>query len=114
MSDIKRDSPRFAVSIYMFYEGRAAGQLRAEDLSATGFLAKGRLAAEPGDSLRATFHVFPASGEREVKVEGSVMNKRHEGDETLVGVRITDFGSEAEKKSYLEFVRELAADVGEL
>jgi hypothetical protein len=110
MDKDKRAEPRLPASIHMDCAAAAEGSLHLRDLSVGGFLARGSMRAQAGDTLSGTIHVYPASGERDVTLLGRVMHVHLDDDTTVLGVHIEGFGSLAEKASYLEFVRELAED----
>ena len=114
MKELHRKNPRYEVSIYLSFGGKTQGAFRVLDISEDGFQGRGTIEASPGQALEATIHVSPLSGERDVHLHCTVMNIQGSGENSLIGARIDTFGSPEERKSYLEFLGEIAEDLGAL
>jgi hypothetical protein len=107
MSENRRETPRFSVSLYVERQDLVESPIFIRNLSATGFLVRGPVLAGQGGIFRATFRVHPKSGEMRVTVRGKVMHCRVDGSDAEFGIKIEEFGSPAEEKAYQDYVLEL-------
>jgi hypothetical protein len=110
MDSDNRTSPRVPVSIKMTCEAAKDGSLHLHDLSLGGFLASGNIAAKPGDTIEGSIHALPLSGDRDVRIRGTVARILLDGAAEAIGVKIESFDSPEGEKAYKDFVRELYED----
>lgn len=108
MDDNRRRSTRYDVYLYVEQIEREASKIRIMNLSATGFLVRGEIAAGIGGVFHARFRVRPASGETRVSTRGKVVHSRRIGFESEYGINIESYGSPDEESAYQAYVRELA------
>jgi hypothetical protein len=111
MDDNRRKSARYDVYLYVEQVERAVQKVRIMNLSSSGFLVRGEVAAGIGGILHASFRVRPKSGEMSVSTCGRVVHSRRIGLESEYGVNIESFGSPIEESAYQSYVRELAERV---
>jgi|GEM_PF-3293392 len=108
MEDNRRRNERYDVYLYVEQVERDLPQVRIMNLSASGFLVRGAIAAGVGGVLHASFRVKPLAGEMRVRARGRVVHSRRVGFESEYGIDIEGFGSEVEESAYRRYVEELA------
>jgi hypothetical protein len=108
MSENRRVSERFTVSLYVEQVKREAAKIRILNLSSSGFLVRGECCAGQGGIFHASFRVRPASGEMRVTTRGTVVHAHRGGAEPEYGIKIDGFGSPEQEGAYQAYVRELA------
>jgi hypothetical protein len=108
MDDNRRRSTRYDVYLYVEQVEREVPKVRIMNLSSSGFLVRGEVAAGIGGVFHASFRVRPASGEIRVSTRGKVVHSRRIGIESEYGISIEGFDSPAEESAYQAYVRELA------
>jgi hypothetical protein len=108
MSENRRGSERYNVSLYVEQIERESAQARILNLSASGFLVRGEVCAGQGGIFHASFRVRPSTGEMRVSTRGTVVHARRDGSEPEYGIKIEGFGSPAQESAYYAYVRELA------
>ena len=108
MSENRRVSERYTVSLYVEQVKREAAKIRILNLSSSGFLVRGECCAGQGGIFHASFYVRPASGEMRVTTRGTVVHAHRDGAVPEYGIRIDGFGSLEQEAAYQAYVRELA------
>jgi hypothetical protein len=107
----RRKSARYEVYLYVEQIEREERKVHILNLSSSGFLVRGELAAGVGGIFHASFRVRPSSGEMRVSTSGRVVHSRRIGHESEYGISIEGFGSPAEESAYQAYVSELAARI---
>jgi hypothetical protein len=108
MDDNRRRDQRYDVYLYVEQVERDLPKVRIMNMSSSGFLVRGEIAAGMGGVFHARFRVRPSSGEMRVSARGKVVHSRRLGFESEYGVNIEGFGSADEESAYQSYVRELA------
>jgi hypothetical protein len=108
MDENRRRGERYDVYLYVEQVEREEMQVRIMNLSSSGFLVRGEVAAGIGGVFHARFRVRPASGDMRVSTSGRVIHSRRIGHESEYGISIESFGSPDEERAYQAYVRELA------
>jgi hypothetical protein len=103
-----RRSERYDVYLYVEQVETKKAEVHVMNLSATGFLVRGAVAAGIGGVFHASFRVRPASGEMRVTTHGKVVRSHRMGLVSEYGIEIQAFGCPAEEEAYQSYVRELA------
>jgi hypothetical protein len=103
-----RRSERYDVYLYVEQVETRKPEVHIMNLSATGFLVRGAVAAGIGGVFHASFRVRPAAGEMLVTTRGKVVRSHRMGPVSEYGVEIEGFGSPSEEEAYRSYVRELA------
>jgi hypothetical protein len=113
MSENRRETPRFSVSLYMERQELTEAAIHIRNLSASGFLVRGAVLAGHGGIFHASFRVHPSSGEMRVTTRGRVMHSCMDGPNSEFGIKIEGFGCPEEERAYLAYVSELASKHGD-
>jgi hypothetical protein len=108
MEENRRKSARYDVYLYVEQVERAIPKVRIMNMSSTGFLVRGEVAAGVGGVFHASFRVRPSSGDMSVTTRGKVVRSGRVGLESEYGIKIEGFGSPDEETAYRSYVRELA------